>query len=228
MRADRVIGCMTQFISLQEEGAMQERDHYEVLQVHPEADPGMILQAYWHLTRKYKLSMASDPSAARAMEELNRAFDVLGCTESRVAYDKARKARAAKSKEPPERETRRVSIEVSFWDLPAWQGIVAAAGVVTLAVVALLAGAHPLLVLAPTAVAIVAALLVLPRAFVNHRTFCRRWPREMSADDLRASTARIIRRWRQEHNAPDRADSLIELMTVTEPDDQGSALHSRN
>ncbi len=191
---------------------MAERDYYEVLHVHPNADPGAILRSYWHLTRKYRVSMGSNPSAERAIEELDQAFDVLECAESRAAYDKQRTASAKASG-----AAKRVSIEFSFWELPAWEGIVAAVCVAALAGVALRAGAQLFLVLPPAVLAISAALFALWRSAFRPNTFGhRRWQRELSAEGLRSSTSAIIRRWREEHEAPDRAASLIEIMSTAE------------
>ena len=192
-----------------------ERDYYEVLQLHPSADPGMILQAYRHLARKYRASMAGNPFAERAMEELDRSFDVLGSPESRAAYDRERTARGTASRAARGPDTKRVSIAVSFWDLPAWQGMLAAACVVALAVIALAAGAQPLLVLALTLVATAAALLVLPRRLLREQRFHlrRQWRRELTASDLRASTSRIIGQWRHEHGESDAGVSLVDLMS---------------
>ncbi len=183
-----------------------ERDYYEVLQLHPDADPGMILQAYWHLTRKYKASQATNPFSQRAIEELDRSFDVLGSPESRAAYDKERAARRAAPGAAKERDTKRVSIQVSFWDLPAWQGMVAAACVIALAVIALAAGAQPVLVLALALVAAAAALFVLPRQLLREQRrlhLRRQWRRDLSASQLKASTSRIIGQWRQDHAQAD-------------------------
>ncbi len=191
-----------------------ERDYYEVLQLHPDADPGMILQAYWHLTRKYKASQATNPFSERAIEELDRSFDVLGSPESRAAYDRERAARATDRGAAKETDTKRVSIQVSFWDLPAWQGMLAAACVIALAVIALAAGGQPLLVLALALVAAAAALFVLPRQLLREQRLHlrRQWRRELSASQLKASTSRIIGQWRQDHAEADALTSLVDLM----------------
>ena len=192
---------------------MEERDYYEVLHLHPSADHTMIVQAYWHLARKYKTAMDQDAFAEHAIEELNRSFAVLGAPESRAEYDRARAGRPTASGEATEPETKRVSIEVSFWNLPAWQGMLAATCTVALAVVALASGAQPLLILGLTAVATAAALLVLPAAVLHRETmpFRTRWRRGLRAAELEKSTSQIIARWRRASGDPDTEGPLAEL-----------------
>ncbi|HUS82971.1 MAG TPA: J domain-containing protein [Dehalococcoidia bacterium] len=178
---------------------MEERDYYEVLQLHPSADHAMIVQAYWYLARKYKAGMDRDASAEQALQELNRSFDVLGDSESRAAYDEARTGKRA-ADETLDPDTKRVSIEVCFWNLPAWQGMLAATGAVALAILALASGAQPLPTLGLTAMVVLAALLALPEhiPFVQGRIpGTKRWRRELRAADLERSTSQIITRWRQ-------------------------------
>ena len=148
---------------------MEERDYYEVLQLHPSADHAMMVQAYWHLARKYKIAMDRDAFAEHALEELNRAFGVLGSPELRAQIRQDTSPRHRDYYDAPKPETKRVSIEVCFWNLPAWQGMLAATCAVALAAVALAAGARPLLVFCLAAATIVAALLVLPRATFSGR-----------------------------------------------------------
>jgi len=192
---------------------MEERDYYEVLQLHPSADHTMIVQAYWHLARKYKIAMDRDGFTEHAIGELNRSFDVLGAPESRAAYDRARAERVAASGDALEAETKRVSIEVCFWNLPARQGMLAAACTVGLAAVALVAGAHPLLVFILALATIAAALLVLPTDFLQggRIPIRKRWKRKLRALDLQQSTAQILARWRRADGDCDRAIPLVEL-----------------
>ncbi|MGD0861705.1 MAG: J domain-containing protein [Candidatus Limnocylindrales bacterium] len=70
-------------------------DFYEVLQVHPKADPDVIRAAYRTLARKYHPDHGGD---ARRMMALNDAWDVLGDPARRAAYDASRAA-------PAERQT---------------------------------------------------------------------------------------------------------------------------
>jgi curved DNA-binding protein CbpA len=63
------------------------RDHYEVLQVHPRAEPEVIRAAYRALARKYHPDLGGSP---RRMIELNDAWDVLGDAARRAEYDASR------------------------------------------------------------------------------------------------------------------------------------------
>ena len=192
---------------------MEERDYYEVLQLHPSADHTMIVQAYWHLARKYKIAMGRDGFTEHAIEELNRSFEVLGAPESRAEYDRARAGRPAASDAALEAETKRVSIEVCFWNLPARQGMLAAACTVGLAAVALIAGAHPLLVFLLAVATIAAALLVLPDDFLQggRISIRKRWKRTLRPFELQKSTSQILARWRQANGDCDRTIPLVEL-----------------
>jgi curved DNA-binding protein CbpA len=67
------------------------RDHYEVLQVSPRADPEVIRAAYRILARKYHPDHGGD---AQLMIALNDAWDVLGDPGRRTAYDAVRRASA--------------------------------------------------------------------------------------------------------------------------------------
>ena len=58
-------------------------DFYEVLQVHPSAEPEVIRAAYRILARKYHPDHGGD---ARRMMALNDAWDVLGDPDRRAAY----------------------------------------------------------------------------------------------------------------------------------------------
>jgi len=191
---------------------MEGRDYYEVLQLHPSADHAMIVQAYWHLARKYKIAMDRDAFAEYAIEELNRSFDVLGSPESRAAYDRARAAGLA-IEDAPEPETKRVSIEVCFWNLPAWQGMLAASATIALAVVALASGAQPLLILGLATIATLAALLVLPAGLLHGGMLPlrRRWRRGICAVELERSTSQILARWRRANGDSHAAMPLVDL-----------------
>lgn len=162
---------------------MEERDYYEVLQLHPDADPTMVMQSYWCLARKYKAAMDADAFMEHALEELNRAFEVLGSADSRIAYD-CERARLAEMAAPEPEVTKRVSIEVSFWSLPAWQGMLAATGSVALTVVALAAGAALWAALPLAVLAVGASLISLPSHFASsaearHYLGRRRWRRDL-------------------------------------------------
>lgn len=64
-------------------------DHYEVLQVHPTADPEVIRSAFRALARKFHPDFGGDQ---RTMMAINEAWSVLGDRRRRAAYDVARNA----------------------------------------------------------------------------------------------------------------------------------------
>jgi curved DNA-binding protein CbpA len=64
-------------------------DLYEVLQVHPRAEPEVLRAAYRVLARRYHPDHGGD---ARRMITLNDAWDVLGDPVRRAAYDASRTA----------------------------------------------------------------------------------------------------------------------------------------
>jgi curved DNA-binding protein CbpA len=67
-------------------------DLYEVLQVHPRAEPEVLRAAYRVLARKYHPDHGGD---ARRMITLNDAWDVLGDPVRRATYDASRAAPAS-------------------------------------------------------------------------------------------------------------------------------------
>jgi curved DNA-binding protein CbpA len=69
---------------------MEERDAYEVLQVHPKADLLIILAAYRILATKYHPDHDPSPGANRRMAELNGAFEALRTEDRRALYDRQR------------------------------------------------------------------------------------------------------------------------------------------
>ena len=75
-------------------------DLYEVLQVHPRAEPDVLRAAYRVLARKYHPDHGGD---ARRMITLNDAWDVLGDPVRRAAYDASRAAPASQA--GPEHES---------------------------------------------------------------------------------------------------------------------------
>ena len=68
------------------------KDYFLILQVHPEADAGMVEAAYWHLARRYSDDSAFDPSAKVKLDMLNEAYSVLGTPSRRQAYTDERNA----------------------------------------------------------------------------------------------------------------------------------------
>jgi len=188
---------------------MSGEDYYTILRLQPSADHVMVGQTYWHLARKYHLEMYEDPSAKRRLAELNEAFAVLGNPVERAAYDAARAAEAKRNRESATHQ-KRVSIEVSYWRLPAWQGVMAATGGIALGALAFLAGASPAATLALAAVTVTAALLPMrdewkPPVY-KHDAWSSRGERELKALELERSTAAVVARWRETASRP--KDSL--------------------
>ena len=60
---------------------------YDVLQVHPDAEPKAIKAAYRCFMIKYQPDVAFDPDVARLMAELKAAYSVLGDPIRRKRYD---------------------------------------------------------------------------------------------------------------------------------------------
>ena len=56
---------------------MTKEEACKVLQVASTADGEIIIQAYWHLARKFQAEAGNDRSARRRLDELNRAYLVL-------------------------------------------------------------------------------------------------------------------------------------------------------
>ena len=65
-------------------------DLYEILQVHPSAHPEVIQAAYRRLAQLYHPDRNPSPDAAERMAAINHAYDVLGDTQKRAAYDQER------------------------------------------------------------------------------------------------------------------------------------------
>jgi hypothetical protein len=69
-------------------------DYYEILQVHPKAEPEVIEAAYRRLVRLYHPDVSRLPDAEERMREINVAYEVLSDPQRRHAYDAARNGRA--------------------------------------------------------------------------------------------------------------------------------------
>src|SRR5437667_9556843 len=67
-----------------------EPDHYEVLQISPNAEPGVILAAYRGLAQAYHPHANPDPRAPERMRRLNRALEILSDPTKRAEYDRRR------------------------------------------------------------------------------------------------------------------------------------------
>jgi curved DNA-binding protein CbpA len=63
-------------------------DYYQVLQLQPDADSGLVDQAYWYLARVY--NERPGPIARAKLDDLNEAYSVLRSPALREAYDKIR------------------------------------------------------------------------------------------------------------------------------------------
>lgn len=197
---------------------MSGQDYYEVLKIHPSADHEMVAQAYWHLARKYNAASAYDLGAKKRLEELNEAFAVLGSPDQRADYNRSRAERPAAETEAAAK--RRVTIEVSFWRLPAWQGTIAATAALALATLALVADAPLVITLVFAAIAIAAALLPAREDWRPYPSKISDWStqgeRELTALELERSTAAIIARWREGTRNSGRVRSLAQILA--EPD----------
>ncbi len=68
------------------------KDYCLILQVHPEADAGMVEAAYWHLAKRYNEQADADPLAKAQLDDLNEAYSVLGAPSKREDYFQVRDA----------------------------------------------------------------------------------------------------------------------------------------
>jgi len=67
---------------------MQDQgDLYEILQLHPSAEPDIIQAARRRLTLRYHPDRNSSPEAAKVMIRVNNAYEILSDPERRAAYD---------------------------------------------------------------------------------------------------------------------------------------------
>jgi curved DNA-binding protein CbpA len=64
------------------------KDFYQILQLQPDADSGLVDQAYWYLARVYNETPGS--MARVNLDDLNEAYSVLRSPPLREAYDKIR------------------------------------------------------------------------------------------------------------------------------------------
>jgi curved DNA-binding protein CbpA len=70
-------------------------DPYKVLQVDPEAEDDVIAAAYRRLARKYHPDVGGGSEAAARMTALNAAWELIGDTVRRAAFDRQRAVEAA-------------------------------------------------------------------------------------------------------------------------------------
>lgn len=71
----------------------RDQDHYEVLQIVPDATQQVIEAAYRRLAQKYEPDAGADPQAAIMMRALNEAHQVLTNPIARAEFDRLRAAR---------------------------------------------------------------------------------------------------------------------------------------
>ena len=62
-------------------------DYYEILQVHPSAEPEVIKGAYDKLAKKYHPDLNKDPTATERMKQINLAYEVLSNPQKRRQFD---------------------------------------------------------------------------------------------------------------------------------------------
>jgi len=62
------------------------KDYYQILQVHPSAEPEVIKAAYDKLARKYHPDLNKEITAPQRMKDINEAYDILGNAEKRNRY----------------------------------------------------------------------------------------------------------------------------------------------
>jgi curved DNA-binding protein CbpA len=74
-----------------------EFDAYKTLQVDPEADPEVIQAAFRRLAQKWHPDVTRGGESATRMIAINRAWELLGDPARRVAYDRERARRLARS-----------------------------------------------------------------------------------------------------------------------------------
>lgn len=63
-----------------------QKDYYQILQVHPDAEPEVIQAAYRRLAQKYHPDV--NGKSITKMQELNEAYEVLSQPGERAAYDR--------------------------------------------------------------------------------------------------------------------------------------------
>lgn len=151
------------------------KDYCLTMQVHPEADAGVVDAAYWYLAKCYSAKVAGDPSARAKLDELNEAYSVLGSPDRREAYMKLRAttlgegalpllAQAAPGprpltvmdrQRPVPREPATATGSLGRFALPQLQCMLAICATLIAAMAALLAGA-------PSGAVVAVLALVLP------------------------------------------------------------------
>ena len=88
------------------EQGLTKAEACKILQVAPNADRELITQAYWHLARKYRVEMGSDPDARERLDQLNEAYLVLSPGQSEAPLPQ---------ETPPIREESDLASNVIAW-----------------------------------------------------------------------------------------------------------------
>lgn len=79
----------------------EQKNHYQILQVDPEAEPEVIAAAYKRLAQKYHPDANKSPEATRRMQAINAAYDTLSDPLVRQRYDQAINRSLARPGPPP-------------------------------------------------------------------------------------------------------------------------------
>ncbi|MBI2888192.1 MAG: J domain-containing protein [Chloroflexi bacterium] len=93
-------------------------DYYEILQVHPSAEPEVVQAAYRRLSLKYHPDVYSGPDAHQRMALLNQAYQVLSDPSQRSAYDRQRAGARSRSVGPATPVLQVTPLEVHVGALP--------------------------------------------------------------------------------------------------------------
>ena len=165
---------------------MTSRNYYEVLGLAAFADGVMVDQAYWHLAKTYQTLAVTDPRARLLLDDLNEAYGVLGTPRLREEYDHQIASQPVRASGRAPRHVGKSSSWLPF-ALPAWRPFHALRKG---APVEAPAPARP----APTRPA--AMVTAHATASVGPAVKATPRPRKGDVGDLRASTARMLERWR--------------------------------
>jgi molecular chaperone DnaK len=65
------------------------KDYYQILQVHPSAEPEVVKAAFEKLARKYHPDVNEDLTASQRMKDINEAYDILSMPDKRNRYYQA-------------------------------------------------------------------------------------------------------------------------------------------
>ena len=77
------------------------KDYYEILQVHPSAEPEVVKAAYDRLARKYHPDVADNQSGTDRITEINEAYTVLADPDKRALFNKQWRQRQGMTWAPP-------------------------------------------------------------------------------------------------------------------------------